>query len=87
MLYVGTTLATIYVLSCLGLLIGTLRNRHEFFIPWMVVDFFGTLISASVMIAVGYNKVAYYGIGQWQYCEFIRWVIPYLSVYQKNAHV
>lgn len=70
MLYVGTTLATIYVLSCLGLLIGTLRNRHEFFIPWMVVDFFGTLISASVMIAVGYNKVAYYGIGQWQYWGF-----------------
>ncbi|KAL1380065.1 hypothetical protein pipiens_014474 [Culex pipiens pipiens] len=70
MLYIGTTLATIYVLSCLGLLIGTLRNRHEFFIPWMVVDFFGTLISASVMIAVGYNKMAYCVIGKWQYWGF-----------------
>ncbi|XP_058451418.1 uncharacterized protein LOC131430435 [Malaya genurostris] len=70
MLYIGTTLATIYVFSCLGLLIGTLRNRHEFFIPWMVVDLFGTLISASIMIAVGYNKVAYCVIGKWQYWGF-----------------
>ncbi|XP_055638323.1 uncharacterized protein LOC129776611 [Toxorhynchites rutilus septentrionalis] len=70
MLYIGTTLAAIFVLSCLGLLIGTLRNRHEFFIPWMVVDFFGTLISASIMIAVGYHKVGYCIIGKWQYWAF-----------------
>ncbi|XP_055608470.1 uncharacterized protein LOC129755820 [Uranotaenia lowii] len=70
MLYIGTTLATIYVLSCLGLLIGTLRNRHELFIPWMVVDFFGTLICASIMIAVGYNKMAYQLVGKWQYWGF-----------------
>ncbi|XP_055544264.1 uncharacterized protein LOC129729597 [Wyeomyia smithii] len=70
MLYIGTTLATIYVVSCLGLLVGTLRNRHEFFIPWMVVDFFGTLVAASIMIAVGYNKMTYCVIGKWQYWGF-----------------
>lgn len=69
MLYIGTTLATIYVLSCLGLLIGTLRNRHEFFIPWMVVDFFGTLVSASIMLAVAYNKSTYQFVSKWQYCK------------------
>ncbi|XP_049531699.1 uncharacterized protein LOC125949054 [Anopheles darlingi] len=70
MLYIGTTLATIYVLSCLGLLIGTLRNRHEFFIPWMVVDFFGTLVSASIMLAVAYNKSTYQFVSKWQYWAF-----------------
>ncbi|XP_058115939.1 uncharacterized protein LOC131288311 [Anopheles ziemanni] len=70
MLYIGTTLATIYVLSCLGLLIGTLRNRHEFFIPWMVVDFFGTLVSASIMLAVAYNKSTYCFVSKWQYWAF-----------------
>ncbi|XP_058059339.1 uncharacterized protein LOC131210151 [Anopheles bellator] len=70
MLYIATTMATIYVLSCLGLLIGTLRNRHEFFIPWMVVDFFGTLVSASIMLAVAYNKSAFCFVAKWQYWAF-----------------
>uniref|UniRef100_A0A182QPZ8 Uncharacterized protein n=1 Tax=Anopheles farauti TaxID=69004 RepID=A0A182QPZ8_9DIPT len=70
MLYIGTTLATIYVLSCLGLLIGTLRNRHEFFIPWMVVDFFGTLAIGSIVIAAGYNQSTYRYLYEWEYWSF-----------------
>uniref|UniRef100_A0A182VBH7 Uncharacterized protein n=1 Tax=Anopheles merus TaxID=30066 RepID=A0A182VBH7_ANOME len=69
-LYIGTTVATIYVLSCLGLLIGTLRNRHEFFIPWMVVDFFGTLAIGSVVLACGCNDSTYQYVAEWEYWGF-----------------
>uniref|UniRef100_A0A182KFT2 Uncharacterized protein n=1 Tax=Anopheles christyi TaxID=43041 RepID=A0A182KFT2_9DIPT len=69
-LYIGTTVATIYVLSCLGLLIGTLRNRHEFFIPWMVVDFFGTLAIGSVVLACGCNDSTYQYVAEWEYWSF-----------------
>uniref|UniRef100_A0A182YAS6 Uncharacterized protein n=1 Tax=Anopheles stephensi TaxID=30069 RepID=A0A182YAS6_ANOST len=70
MLYIGTTVATIYVLSCLGLLIGTLRNRHEFFIPWMVVDFLGTLAIGSVVLACGCNESTYQYVTKWEYWGF-----------------
>uniref|UniRef100_A0A182SRG1 Uncharacterized protein n=1 Tax=Anopheles maculatus TaxID=74869 RepID=A0A182SRG1_9DIPT len=70
MLYIGTTVATIYVLSCLGLLIGTLRNRHEFFIPWMVVNFFGTLAIGSVVLACGCNESTYQYVAKWEYWGF-----------------
>uniref|UniRef100_A0A182PRH8 Uncharacterized protein n=1 Tax=Anopheles epiroticus TaxID=199890 RepID=A0A182PRH8_9DIPT len=69
-LYIGTTVATIYVLSCLGLLIGTLRNRHEFFIPWMVVDFFGTLAITSLVLACGCNDSTYQYVTEWEYWLF-----------------
>ncbi|XP_049288361.1 uncharacterized protein LOC125766433 [Anopheles funestus] len=69
-LYIGTTVATIYVLSCLGLLIGTLRNRHEFFIPWMVVDFFGTLAIGSVVLACGCNDSTFKYVAKWEYWGF-----------------
>uniref|UniRef100_A0A182LS20 Uncharacterized protein n=1 Tax=Anopheles culicifacies TaxID=139723 RepID=A0A182LS20_9DIPT len=69
-LYIGTTVATIYVLSCLGLLIGTLRNRHEFFVPWMVVDFLGTLAIGSIVMACGCNDSTYQYVAKWEYWGF-----------------
>ena len=69
-LYIATTLATIYVLCCLGLLIGTLRNRHEFFIPWLVVDFFGTIISVSLMVGLANKNFGYCLNEKWEYWAF-----------------
>ncbi|XP_053679776.1 uncharacterized protein LOC128730722 [Anopheles nili] len=81
MLYIGTTLATIYVLSCLGLLIGTLRNRHEFFIPWMVVDFFVTVATGSIVMATGYNQTSWEQyITSWQYWGFCGVMVAFNTV-------
>jgi hypothetical protein len=69
-LYIATTLATIYVLCCLGLLVGTLRNRHEFFVPWLVVDFFGTVISVSLMIGAANKDLGFCLNEKWEYWGF-----------------
>uniref|UniRef100_A0A1B0CYF1 DUF7027 domain-containing protein n=1 Tax=Phlebotomus papatasi TaxID=29031 RepID=A0A1B0CYF1_PHLPP len=53
-----TTMAAIYLLSCLALLIGTLKNRPKLMIPWLVLDGISALIMILFMTTVDMNNYA-----------------------------
>lgn len=69
-LTIGTAIATIYLLVCLGLFAGVIKNRSSFIIPWMVFDVVVSLMINSVLVIIGtsmlYEK---FGISEWLYCE------------------
>lgn len=69
-LTIGTAIATIYLLVCLGLFAGVIKNRSHFIIPWLVFDVLISLIISSVLVFVG-TKMPYesFGISEWMYCE------------------
>lgn len=67
-LYVGTGVSTVYLISCLGLLIGTLRNKPELMLPWLVLDLIGAFLLIAVAIAASNEAIVNYAGGQFQYC-------------------
>lgn len=72
-LYIGTAISAIYLLSCLGLLVGTLRNRSELMLPWLLLDSVGAILVLAVMVAAANsesNNVLYYSGGEIQYWIF-----------------
>lgn len=70
-LSIGTTIATIYLLVCLGLFAGVIKNRSNFIVPWMVFDVIVSLVINSVLVIVGstllYEKL---NVSEWFYCKF-----------------
>lgn len=70
-LYIGTTVSAIYLLSCLGLLVGTLRNRPDLMLPWLILDAIGALLVLAIMIAAANSEhnMLYYTGGEIQYCK------------------
>lgn len=70
MLYIGTAVASIYLLSCLGLLIGTVKNRSELLLPWLVLDLIGALLVVSVAIVGSNDQIFQYTGGKIQFCKF-----------------
>lgn len=78
LLYVASGIAGIYLISSLGLLIGTLRNRVNFLIPWLILDLVGIMLTIALMILLSCGLYEFVG-GQMQYCEFyciyiFRWI-------------
>uniref|UniRef100_A0A336LTB6 CSON000734 protein n=1 Tax=Culicoides sonorensis TaxID=179676 RepID=A0A336LTB6_CULSO len=71
-LYIGTSISVIYLLSCLGLLIGTLRKRAELMLPWLILDSIGAILVLAVMVAAANSEfnVLYYSGGEIQYWIF-----------------
>lgn len=71
-LYIGTAISAIYLLSCLGLLIGTLRNRPEIILPWLILDAIGAVLIFAIMFAAANSEfnVLYYSGGEIQYWIF-----------------
>lgn len=69
-LTIGTAIATIYLLVCLGLFAGVIKNRSQFIVPWMIFDVVVSLVVNSVLVIIGtnmlYQKLA---ICEWLYCE------------------
>lgn len=69
-LTIGTAIATIYLLVCLGLFAGVIKNRSQFIVPWMIFDVVVSLVVNSILVIVGtnmlYQKLA---ICEWLYCE------------------
>lgn len=39
LLYILTAISSVYLLSCLALFAGVFKNRSEFILPWLVVEF------------------------------------------------
>lgn len=70
-LTIGTAIATVYLLVCLGLFAGVIKNRSQFIIPWMVFDVVVSLMINSVLVIIGtsflYERFA---ISEWLYCEY-----------------
>lgn len=66
----GTAIATIYLLVCLGLFAGVIKNRAHFIIPWMVFDVVVSLIINSVLVIIGSNELyERFAISEWLYCK------------------
>lgn len=77
-LTIGTVIATIYLLVCLGLFAGVIKNRAHFIVPWMVFDVIISLGINSVLLIVGTSTLyERFAISNWLYCEY-RKVIYYL---------
>lgn len=70
-LTIGTTIATVYLLVCLGLFAGIIKNRSNMIIPWMIFDVLMSLVINSVLVLVGSKYLyEYFSISNWQYCKF-----------------
>lgn len=70
-LTIGTAIATVYLLVCLGLFAGVIKNRPGFIVPWMIFDVIVSLVINSVLVIVGTNMLyERFAISEWFYCEF-----------------
>ena len=69
-LTIGTAIATVYLLVCLGLFAGVIKNRSSFIVPWMIFDVVISLVLNSVLVIVG-TKMLYdrFAISEWMYCK------------------
>lgn len=68
LLYIATAIATIYLFSCIGLFFGTLKNRAELMLPWLVLDLIGFLLTIALLImSSGYIVVDI--VGPFIYCK------------------
>jgi Na+-transporting NADH:ubiquinone oxidoreductase subunit NqrD len=76
-LTIGTAIATVYLLVCLGLFAGVIKNRSHFIVPWMVFDVIVSLAINSVLVIIGasmlYEK---FGISEWLYCKSRTSLLP-----------
>lgn len=69
-LTIGTAIATVYLLVCLGLFAGVIKNRSSFIIPWMVFDVVVSLMINSVLVIIGTNMLyERFAISEWLYCK------------------
>lgn len=69
-LTVGTGIATIYLLVCLGLFAGVVKNRANLIVPWMIFDVIVSLINNSILIIIGTSMLyERFDISEWLYCE------------------
>lgn len=69
-LTIGTAIATIYLIVCLGLFAGVIKNRSHFIIPWMVFDVVVSLMINSVLVIIGTSMLyERFAISEWLYCE------------------
>lgn len=69
-LTIGTAIATIYLLVCLGLFAGVIKNRSSFIVPWMIFDVLVSLMINSVLVFIGTNMMYQKcKINEWLYCE------------------
>jgi hypothetical protein len=70
-LTIGTVIATIYLLVCLGLFAGVIKNRAHFIVPWMIFDVIISLVINSILLIVGTNMLyERFAISNWLYCEY-----------------
>lgn len=69
MLYAGTTIASFYLISTLALLVGTLRSRSEYMLPWLIMDLVGAFLLGGIIIAVANENTYKLAGGRIQYCE------------------
>ena len=71
-LTIGTAIATIYLLVCLGLFGGVIKNRAHFILPWIVFDVLISLLINSILLVVGSHSLyERFGICNWLYCKEI----------------
>lgn len=69
-LTVGTVIATIYLLACLSLFAGVIKNRAHFILPWMIFDVVISFVINSILLVVGTHTLyERFGICNWLYCK------------------
>jgi len=70
-LTIGTAIATVYLLVCLGLFAGVIKNRSSFIVPWMIFDVVISLVINSVLVIIGTNMLyERFAISEWMYWSF-----------------
>lgn len=69
-LTIGTTIATIYLLVCLSLFAGVIKNRAHLILPWMIFDVVISFVTNSLLLVVGTHMFyERFGICNWIYCK------------------
>lgn len=69
-LTIGTAIATVYLLVCLGLFAGVIKNRSSFIVPWMIFDVVISLVINSMLVIIGTNMLyERFAISEWMYCK------------------
>lgn len=70
LLYILTAVSSVYLLSTIALFAGIFKNRSEFVLPWLVVEFI-FIVSAAVLVFWLQNEkfVDIIG-GKIYYCEY-----------------
>lgn len=70
-LTIGTVIATIYLLVCLSLFTGVLKNRAQLIVPWMIFDVIVSLVINSILLIVGTSMLyERFAISNWLYCKY-----------------
>jgi hypothetical protein len=78
-LTVGTAIAVVYLLVCLGLFAGVVKNRANFIVPWMIFDVIVSLINNSILVIIGTSMLyERFDISEWLYCKLK--LLPILSI-------
>ncbi|CAG9808011.1 unnamed protein product [Chironomus riparius] len=70
-LTIGTVIATIYLLVCLSLFTGVLKNRAQLIVPWMIFDVIISLVINSILLIIGTSMLyERFAINNWLYWSF-----------------
>jgi hypothetical protein len=78
-LTIGTVIATIYLLVCLSLFAGVIKNRAHFIVPWMIFDVIMWMIN-SILLIVGSNMLyERFSINSWIYCEYFSFLFLFCA--------
>lgn len=70
LLYILTTISSIYLLSCMSLFAGVFKNRSQLILLWLIVEFIFIVMGAVIMFwSQNEHFVNVFG-GKMQYCEY-----------------
>lgn len=70
LLYVTTAIVSVYLLSTLLLFAGVYKNRSEFVLPWLIIEFLFILSAAVLMLWLQNEKFVVLIGGKIPYCKF-----------------
>lgn len=69
-LYICATFASLYLITCIGFLMGVIKHRPELMIPWLTVNLVGSVLLFCLAIlwteTSGYDMLSEYRL---QYCK------------------
>lgn len=70
-LYIGATISTIYLICCVALLMGVLKNKFKLMYGWVIMDVIGIIVGITCAVYFA-TPVSYTALGgKIQYCKHI----------------
>jgi hypothetical protein len=70
-LVIGTFAATIYLLLCLGLFVGVIKNRYQLIAPWLIFEVIISFAINALLFLVGGSLFhEHFGLKNFVYCKY-----------------